>query len=216
MKSILITIVFSLIPVTFAAAKNLKDIEAQCVRAYERVDAILPFFYKFEGNLPPIKDSKIKSIKHFISEFENFKISAEGRKRAFAELFEDADYHQYLLQEKSVNLIKELEQFRSKSSPVADKNLIFALPKLSPFGDYENPYSKILKLVRIQNEVRNFFDELENASMRLEQLNQLHRLNKSLDADAQRLGFTIPFIKNSMTSIIQCNLDYLEAERLSK
>lgn len=216
MKNFLIAIVFSLIALTSANAKNLKNIHEQCVRAYERVDVILPFLYKFDGNLPPMKDSKIKSIKHLISEFQDFRSSPELKRKAFGELFGDPDYYQYLLQEKSANLIKELDKFRSKSNPVSDKNLIFALPKMSPFGDYENPFAKVLKLVRIQNEIRDFFDELENASMRLEQLNQLHRLNKSLDADAQRLGFTIPLIKNSMTAVIQCNLDYLEAERLSK
>lgn len=216
MKNILIIFIFSLIPVTYAAAKNLKNIEEQCVRAYERVDAILPFLYKFEGNLPPMKDSKFKSIKHLISQFQDFRNSAEVRKKAFGELFGDADYYQYLLQEKSANLIKELERFRSKSNPIADKDLVFALPKTSPFGDYENPFAKVIKLVRLQNELRDFFDELENSQMRLEQLHQLNRLNKSLDADAQRLGFAIALHKTSMTSVIQCNLDYLEVERLSK
>lgn len=216
MNKFLTVLMFSIATSTYAADNRLKTIEENCVRAYERVDALLPFFYKFDGNLPAIKDSKVKSIKHLIAEFRDYKSTITTRRKAFNELYNDADYYQFLLQEKSASLIKELEKFKVKANPIADKNLIFSLPKVPPFGDYENPYLKIKKMIRIQNDLRDFFDELENSRMRLEQLNQQHRLNKSLDDDAQKLGFIIAFSKTAMTEVIECNLEYLEAERLSK
>jgi hypothetical protein len=131
-------------------------------------------------------------------------------------LYNDPDYYQYLIQEKSSNVIKELEEFKSKSSPAKDKSLVYTLPNVSSFGDYQNPYLKIKKLVRIQNNVRDFFDELESSKIKLEELNQQHRLKKSLENDPQSLAFIIALNKTSLTDIIECNLSYLEAERTSK
>jgi hypothetical protein len=49
-----------------------------------------------------------------------------------------------------------IEEFKLKSSPTKDKNLIYALPKASSVGDYENPYLKLQKLVKIQNLNKEF------------------------------------------------------------
>lgn len=200
----------------YAADSKLKYIEQNCARAYLRVDALLQFFYKFEGNLPAIKDSKNKSLKNLVSQYQDISSSTALRRKAFNDLYNDPDYYQFLLQEKSFNLIKELEELKDKSSPIKDKNLVFSLPTVSSYGDYQNPYSKIKKLVRIQNNVRDFFDELESSRIRLEELSQQIRLSKSLDADAQSLGFIIALSKTSLTEVIDCNLEYLEAERISK
>jgi len=216
MKNYLIFLIFSVLSTVVAADSKLKYIEDDCVRAYLRADALIQFFYKFDGNLPNIKETKIKNIKFLISQFEDFSVSDAVRRKAFGELYNDPDYYQFLIQEKSSNLIKELEEFKSKSSPAKDKNLIYALPKVPSFGDYQNPYLKIKKLVRIQNSVRDFFDELDSSKTKLEDLNQQHRLSKSLDNDPQSLGFIIALNKNSMTEVINCNLSYLEAERTSK
>ena len=216
MKNQILILLFLFTSAAFAADSKLKYIDENCVRAYIRVEALQQFFYKFEGNLPAIKDSKIKSIKFSISEFRDYKISWAARNKAYGDLYNDPDYYQYLLQDKSADLIKELEELNSKSSPVKDKNLIFSLPKVSSFGDYQNPYLKIKKLVKIQNDVRDFFDELENGRLRLEQLNQQHRLEKSLENDPQRLGAIIAFSKSAIIDVIECNLEYLEAERISK
>ena len=216
MKKYFITLIFSVLSTIAAADSKLKYIEDDCSRAYLRADALIQFLYKFDGNLPNIKETKIKNIKFLISQFKDFSGSDAVRRKAFGELYNDPDYYQFLIQEKSSNLIKDLEEFKSKSSPVKDKNLIYALPKVPSFGDYQNPYLKIKKLVRIQNSVRDFFDELESSQTKLEQLNQQHRLSKSLDNDPQSLGFIIALNKNSMIGVIECNLSYLEAERISK
>lgn len=200
----------------FSADEKFKYVDENCVRAYSRVDALLQFFYKFEGNLQTIKDSKIKSIKSLIEQYKDGKNSLAVRKQAFLELYSDADYYQFLLQEKSLNLIKDIEELKVNSSPIKDKKLILSLPNVSNFGDYQNPYLKIQKMGRIQSDVRDFFDELENSKMRLEQLNQEQRLNKSLNYDAQQLGFTIAFSKGSISSVINCNLELLETARTSK
>jgi hypothetical protein len=216
MKKYFIALIFSVLSTIAAADSKLKYIEDACSRAYLRADALIQFLYKFDGNLPDIKETKIKNIKFLISQFKDFGGSDVVRRKAFGELYNDPDYYQFLIQEKSSNLIKELEEFKSKSSPAKDKNLIYALPKVPSFGDYQNPYLKIKKLVRIQNSVRDFFDELESSQTKLEQLNQQHRLSKSLDNDPQSLGFIIALNKNSMIEVIECNLSYLEAERTSK
>jgi hypothetical protein len=216
MKKYFIALIFSFMTTSVIADNKLKLIDDNCVRAYARADALLQFLYKFDGNLPSIKETKIKSLNFSIAQFKDYKSSKEIRRKAFGELFNDPDYYQLLIQEKSSNLIKELEEFKSKSSPTKDKNLIYTLPNVSSFGDYQNPYLKIKKLVGIQNNVRDFFDELESSKIRLEELNQQHRLRKSLDNDPQSLAFTIVFNKTSMTEVIECNLSYLEAERTSK
>lgn len=200
----------------FAADSKLKSIDEDCIRAYKKVEALQQFFYKFDGNLPPIKDSKIKSLQFLLSQFKDYRSSTAVRKKAFGDLYNDPDYYQYTLQVKSKNLIEALEELNSKASQVKDKNLIFSLPNVSSFGDYQNPYLKIKKLVKIQNDVRDFFDELENGRIRLEQLGQEHRLNKSLEENPQSLGAIIAFNKISLIDVIECNLDYLEAERISK
>jgi hypothetical protein len=130
-------------------------------------------------------------------------------------LYNDPDYYQVLLQEKSLSLIKDMEELKENSSPAKDKRLVLSLPKVPSYGDYKNPYLKIKKFVRIQNDVRDFFDELDNGRNRLEQLDQ-QRLGKSLENDPKILGFTIAVAKKSITQIIDCNLEYLEAERISK
>jgi hypothetical protein len=216
MKKYFIVLIFSTLTSAFAADIKLKYIEDNCVRAYARADALLQFLYKFDGNLPSIKDTKIKSMKFSIAQFKDYKSSKDVRRKAFSELFNDPDYYQFLIQEKSSNLIKELEEFKSKSSPAKDKNLIYSLPNVPSFGDYQNPYLKVIKLVSIQNNVRDFFDELESSRTKLEELNQQHRLSKSLDNDPQNLAFNIGFNKSSMNGVIECNLSYLEAERTSK
>ena len=216
MKKLIIALSLSILTTVVAADSKLKYIDDNCVRAYARADALLQFLYKFDGNLPSIKETKIKSLKFLIGKFKDYKSSKEVRRKAFGELFNDPDYYQFLIQEKSTNLIKEIEEFKSNSSPTKDKNLIYSLPNVSSFGDYQNPYLKVMKVVRIQNNVRDFFDELESSKTKLEELNQQHRLSKSLDNDPQNLAFIIGFNKSSMIEVIDCNVSYLEAERTSK
>lgn len=199
-----------------AADSKMKYIDDSCVSAYASVDELLQFLYKLDGNLPSIKETKIKSLKFSIAQFRDYKSSKEVRRNAFGELFNDPDYYQFLIQEKSSNLIKDIEEFKSNSSPTKDKKLIYSLPNVSSFGDYQNPYLKVMKLVRIQNNVRDFFDELESSKTKLEELNQQHRLSKSLENDPQSLAFIIGMNKSSINEVIYCNLSYLEAERTSK
>ena len=200
----------------FAADDRFKNADDQCARAHLRVDALLQFLYKFEGNLQPIKESKIKSLKYQIEQFSDINNSLAQRKKLFGELQSDADYYQFLLQEKSFSLIKDIEELKEKSSPTKDKNLILSLPKGSSFGDYQNPYLKIKKWLRIQSDTRDFFEELENSRLRLEQLKEDHRLNKSLNYDAYNLGFIITINKTAIENLISCNLSLFEAARISK
>ena len=143
MKKYFIASIFLTLSTVVAADSKLKYIEDNCVRAYSRTDALLQFFYKFDGNLPNIKETKLKNIKFLISQFKDSSSSNTVRRQAFNELYNDPDYYQYLIQEKSSNVIKELEEFKSKSSPAKDKNLVYTLPNVSSFGDYQNPYLKI-------------------------------------------------------------------------
>jgi len=216
MKKFFIVLIFSMVSTFVAADTKLKYIESNCINGYERVEILLQFLYKFDGNLPTIKDTKIKNIQFLLSQFTDYKNSMTVRRQAFSELYNDPDYYQFLIQDKSSNLIKELEEFKSKSSPNKDKNLIQALPKVSSFDDYENPYLKIRKLVKIQNNVRDFFEELESSKTKLEALKEDHRLSKSLDTNPQRLAFEIGMNKTSMIQVIECNLEHLEAKRVFK
>lgn len=163
--------------------------------------------------MPAIKDTKIKSIKYNISQYKDYKIERETQRKAFGELFNDPDYYQYLLQEMSGSLIIQLEEFKKNSSPEKDKNLILSLPKLSLFYTYQNTYWKIEKLLEIHQLIRNFYEQLEESTNRLEQLNQIHRLQKSLDKDPY---FFIALNKVIMGFVIECNLDLLQYERTSK
>jgi len=216
MKKYFVALIISIMSTVVAADSKLKYIDENCINAYERVDELLQFLYKFDGNLPAIKETKIKNLEFLISQFRGFKNSEGTRRQAFSELFNDPDYYQFLVQEKSSNLIKEIEEFKLKSSPTKDKNLIFALPKASTVGDYDNPYLKLQKLVKIQNNVRSFFEELESTKTRLEALKEDHRFSKSLDNDPRRLGFIIAMNKSSMIQVIECNLELLEAKRIFK
>lgn len=216
MKHFLIALSLALTTPAFSASDNFKYADEDCVRAYSRVDALLQFFYKFEGNLQSMKDSKVKSVKSLIEQYRDSKNSLAVRRQAFLELYSDADYYQFLLQEKSSNLIKEIEELKANSSPSKDKKLILSLPNVSSFGDYQNPYLKLQKMEKIQSGVRDFFEELENSKMRLEQLNQEQRLSKSLNYDAQQLGFIIAFSKGAIADVINCNLGLLETARVSK
>ena len=149
MKYLLAALSLIFMPTAFAADDRIKYADDQCARAYSRVDALLQILYKFEGNLQPIKDSKIKSLKYQIEQFSDDNKPLAERKKLFGELQNDADYYQFLLQEKSLSLIKDIEELKEKSSPIKDKNLILSLPKVSSFGDYQNPYLKIKKWVKI-------------------------------------------------------------------
>lgn len=218
MKNYIFILIFSFTSPAFAADSKLKylrkDIEESCIRAYDELEELQQFLYKFDGNLPEIKDSKIKNIKFTRSQLINYKISNTERKKAFSDLYNDPDYYQYKLQEQSADLIKELEKYNSESSPIKDKNLIFSLPNVSSIGDYQNPYLKIRKLLEIQGKILSFFDDLEDGSSRLEQLNQQHRLEKSLENDPVELyARKYKFKLDTVSNVIGCNLDYLEAER---
>jgi hypothetical protein len=216
MKKYFVALIISIMSTVVAADSKLKYIDENCINAYLRVDELLQFLYKFDGNLPTIKETKIKNLEFLISQFRGFKNSEGTRRQAFSELFNDPDYYQFLVQEKSSNLIKEIEEFKLKSSPTKDKNLINALPKASTVGDYDNPYLKLQKLVKIQNNVRSFFEELESTKTRFEALKEDHRFSKSLDNDSRRLGFIIAMNKSSMIQVIECNLELLEAKRVFK
>jgi len=157
MKKYFIALFLSILSTVVAAESKLKYIDDNCVRAYAKADALLQFLYKFDGNLPSIKETKIKSMKFSIAQFKDYKSSKNIRRKAFGELFNDPDYYQFLIQEKSSNLIKEIEEFKSNSSPIKDKKLIYSLPNVPSFGDYQNPYLKVMKLVSIQNNFREFF-----------------------------------------------------------
>ncbi len=92
MKYFLIALGFIFTSPAFSADDRFKYADEQCARAHSRVDALLQFFYKFEGNLQPIKDSKIKSLKYQIEQFSNINNSLVDRKKVFDELQSDADY----------------------------------------------------------------------------------------------------------------------------
>jgi len=217
MKRYFIALIFSIVSTVVSADTRLKYIYDECVIAYKTTDSLLQFLYKFDGNLPDIKSTKLKHLEFLISNFKDSEATTSSRKNAFDELFNDPDYYQFRMQEKSSKLIKELEELKSKSSPEKDRELIFSLPRIIGFATYQNPYKKIEKLVQIQYDIGDFFEELENGKVKLEQLNQIDRLKKSLDNNPQSLAFTIGLYKKlSITRIISCNLDYLEAERLSK
>ena len=216
MKKYFIVLIFSMASTFSVADTKLKYIENNCINAYEGVEILLQFLYKFDGNLPTIKETKIKNIQFLLSQFSDYTNSMVVRRQAFGELFNDPDYYQFLIQDKSFNLIKELEELKLKSNPTKDKNLIQALPKVSSSGVYENPYLKIRKLVKIQNNVRDFFEELESSKTKLEALKEDQRLSKSLDSNPQRLGFEIGMNKTSIIQVIECNLEHLEAKRVFK
>ena len=216
MKYLLAALSLIFMPTAFSADDKFKYADQHCVRAYSRVDELLQFLYKFEGNLQPLKVSKTKSLKSIIEQYRDSKNSIAVRKQAFSELYNDADYYQFLMQEKSLDLIKEIEELKARASPTKDKILILSLPNVSSFGDYQNPYLKIQKLTRIHSSVRDFFEELENSKLRLEQMKEDHRFNKSLNYDAQNLGFIIAFSKGTIADVIYCNLALLEAARIPK
>lgn len=216
MKKYFTALIFSILSTVVAADSNLKYIDENCKRAYSTFEELLQFFYKFEGNLPEIKESKIKSLKFLDSRWKDESISISLRMQTFKELWEDSDYHQLQLQEASYKLIKELEEIKKNSNPVKDKNLIYSLPNVSSFGDYQNPYKKLKEFTRIQNNVRDFFEELEKRKSKIEMLGQQERLNKSLDNNAQNFAYRVAFYKKTIPSIIDCNLEYLEAKRTSK
>jgi hypothetical protein len=220
MKNFLAVLLVSIMTAASAAesiaTNKFESAEKQCIDAHLRVDALLQFLYKFEGNLPPLKPSKEKNLKFLISKFKDFSLSKSARQAAFTELFNDADYYQLELQEKSLQLIKGLEELKQKSSPSIDRSMIVALPKVSGFGDYENPYSKLRQFTRLQNDIRDFFETLDSSKNKLEQLNQLKILSKSLDNDAYSLSFKVAMHKGSLINLIECNLSYMEAARISK
>jgi len=200
----------------FASENKFANDEQNCKRAHSRVDALLQFLYKFEGNLPAVKPAKEKRLKYLISQFENSQLSEAVRRSAFIEYYYDHDYLQLSLQEKSLKLIKDLEELKAKSNPEIDKKLILDLPKVTGHGTYTNPYFKILKFTDLQNDVRNFFEELENTKTKLEQLKADDRLEKSLGYDHYQYGLLILLHKGAMTKLIKCNLDYFETNRAFK
>ena len=216
MKSLIIVFSLFLTSAALAADDKFKYADRNCEQAYSRVDALIQFFYKFEGNLPTLKDSKVKSLSSLIKQYKDNNNSRAVRRQVFNELYNDADYYQFLLQQKSLNVINAIEELKANSNPIKDKNLILSLPNAASFGDYKNPFLKLQKMVSIQSDVRDFFDELDGGRLRMEQLNQENRLSKSLNYDAEQLGFTIAFSKGSVAAVISCNLELMEVARISK
>ena len=124
-KYIIMVIAISCMAVTNSNENKLIRIEENCVNAYERVDELIQFLNKFDGNLPNIKSTKVNSLKYLIAQFEDYKIHDSVRRKAFDELYNDPDYYQYLIQEKSSKITMQLQIFRERSSPIKDRNLIF-------------------------------------------------------------------------------------------
>ena len=55
--------IFILTSAAFAADNKMKYIEENCNNAYASIESLQQFFYKFEGNLPALKESKVKNLK---------------------------------------------------------------------------------------------------------------------------------------------------------
>lgn len=203
--------VLSFSHVTIAAPRlgepELWIIDGQCAHGYGRIDRLLAFLYKFDGNLPPIKETKIKHLRNLMRDFSDIKKSEEAQNTAFKELYFDADYYQLVLEDKSKALIKDLESIKKDS--MNDRET--ALETRNTIA-----YTRLRNFLRVKDSIHDFFATLEESLQRLDSLNAEHRLTRSLDPNTTDRAFQIARGKLALNDVIDCNLGYLEHERFNR
>jgi len=157
--------------------------ESYCQEEHLGLDKFLQFLYKIDGNLPPINDSKVKSIRYLTKEFHNHENNEKERNRFFQELFPDPDYYQLKLQDDIKELISMLEKLE-KSWPKDQLNLKTYLDKLRGKEYYDTNDQRFflgsLDLIfKSYDKSIALFRQIDDTNEAFKRLNALSRLNKT-------------------------------------
>jgi hypothetical protein len=197
---------------TKSLEKITSNIDTHCSKQpYQRIDALLQFLYKFDGNLPPINTSKIKRLDFLIDQFASLaeEVTDEQRRSAFKELWSDADYWQYKSGRSAKNLIQSLEALKKANEWEKNKELIreALTQKARPYGNIFYSMRGVLESILKSEE---FFRELEESVAKLKELKQFERLEKSLPTDSYQYGFQVGILRNAPKSLMTCNFMYAE------
>jgi hypothetical protein len=203
--------------VSIADHIDLKILHKQCTFAYKDSEKTLTFLYQFNGNLPPIKETKIKYLRSRILETKDRSITAEVTKRTWRELYADGDYIQLKLDDDSKRLIDRLEWLKKNFSPEKDREVILAHPGKDVDMKYQNlddPYYRLKLLLVLQSDLSKLIDEIESAKESFLVQKQEHRLENSVPKSTEDWFWTRHLAKNALNDIIKCNLNYLSYARL--
>ncbi len=186
--------------------------DEDCASQYANIDkGILQFLYKVDGNLGDINKSKIKRIDYLKQVFRDYKKTKDERRKAFSELWSDPDYWQYKVQSGSRALIEKYEFVNKNSGWVVFKKDVDKLVSQnnSKGGNWFG-LGSMQAMRKLDSETRDFFEVLDQAERRLEQLRESDRFRKFLGVDKEKQGAETAYYKGFAGWLLGCQIDYLE------
>ena len=189
-----------------------------CKRSYDFVKTdLLQILYRIDGNLPQISDSKQKRLEFVVREWANVAPqNVEYRKNLWrTEMYPDADYWQWILQEKLRPLISKLESLNwDQASGVLLNHLELLRGKnyYSTLGQ-ERASNLISGYLEIYANSLDVFIQLQETDRQFDRLKQSQRLNRSLMENpierAEYLGRIGTIGPGYVKLMINCNLRFL-------
>lgn len=159
-----------------------------CKDELEGFDRTLEYLYRFDGNLPSLRDSKkkyIDSVQSKLHRRNSPKRTDEMSKQIIQELQDDHEYYLYQVSITSDNLIKKMERFRGSIDRSDMK--VNELSKKYENGDSLAPWGvrwlidDVARAFTMGFEVKDFFMyELPILSQELSRLGMYDRVSRSL------------------------------------
>jgi sulfur relay (sulfurtransferase) DsrC/TusE family protein len=209
-------------------AKNLEKCytSKSCDREFKALEYIKQYFYKVDGNLPSISESKAKRLAFLKEETsikdgtfflkENDEKNKSYRMKLFSEeMYSDKDYYIFKLQQRNRELIKELEYLPTKENSIQrlDKYLqLLRSDKFYSISEQSDATQMINQFIEARRLINDALKENDSDIQRLVDLNSYQLVEKSFGnyADFKKSDLRRQdFFDVDMMGLIRCQLMYL-------
>ena len=198
---------------SIAHSDPLFNIKKECEFSYHRIQSLKDFLYKFDGNLTPIGEDKIKYIKRKKITWQDRKLPENVRSSAFKDIFYDPDNIQWTIQSEAKDLIKAINNFESlENTSGKDEinfNYLIQLDKTKKV-ELRAAYQRLAKALEIINGTYVFISNLEEAVQRAETIQREDIFARALPlSDRVQYGFELAFFRGSASDLLGCWINQL-------
>jgi hypothetical protein len=200
-------------------AKNLEKCyeSNSCDREFKDLEYIKQYFYKIDGNLPSISESKAKRFAFLKEEIKNQDKDKSYRRKLFSEeMYSDKDYYIFSLQQRNKELINELEYLPTKEKSIQLLDKYLQLLRSETFystSEQSEATQMIIQFIEVKRLINNVRKENDSDIQKLIDLNSYNLVEKSFgkyeDFKNSYLGTRQDFFDIDMQGLIRCQISHL-------